>query len=190
VTVPSLAETLASARIGNNQAFAELQRELEPRIRRFAQRMIRNEAEVDDIVQRAFIAFYINIEGIHPPEKILPFLLRVTRNLAYDSLRRDYRREEIAFEDCEFRLHSLTVSPEDQAHWSLMLEELRAAMDCLPDIHRDTLILSVEENLSHAEIAEVMNTEIGTVKSRLHYARKVLRQILPSEFFEALAQPD
>jgi RNA polymerase sigma-70 factor, ECF subfamily len=66
------------------------------------------------------------------------------------------------------------------------MEELKRAIDCLPELQRDTIILYAEENLSLAEIAEVMNTELGTVKSRLHYARKLLRQMLPIEFFESL----
>ena len=181
-----LAETINCAKAGSQDAFANLQAQFEPRIRRFAQRMIRNGDDVEDIVQRTFIALYINIERIDPPEKLLPFLLRVTRNLCYDALRQHYRHDEIDIDDCEYRLTNPSISPENSAHWSLVYDELKRYIDCLPDVQRETLILYAEENLSHAEIAEVMNTEIGTVKSRLHYARKFLRQSLPPEFFNNL----
>jgi RNA polymerase sigma-70 factor (ECF subfamily) len=110
----------------------------------------------------------------------------VTRNLCYDALRQHYRRDEEDIEDCEYRLSSPSLSPEDSVHWSLMYQQLKRCIDCLPALQRDTLILYAEENLSQAEIAEVMNTEVGTVKSRLHYARKLLRQMLPPEFFDYL----
>jgi RNA polymerase sigma-70 factor (ECF subfamily) len=181
-----LANTLNAAKAGNNDAFAALQEQFEPRIRRYAQRMIRNGDEVEDIVQRSFIALYMNIERMHPAEKLLPFLYRVTRNLCYDALRQYYRRDEMDFDECEYRVTSPGISPEHSAHWSLLMQELKRAIDCLPEVQRDTLILYAEENLSHAEIAEVMNTEVGTVKSRLHYARRLLRQMLPPEFFESL----
>jgi RNA polymerase sigma-70 factor, ECF subfamily len=181
-----LTQKINCAKAGNHDAFAALQAEFEPRIRRFAQRMIRNGDDVEDIVQRTFIALYINIERIDPPEKLLPFLLRVTRNLCYDALRQYYNRDEMDIDECEYRLSSPGTSPESSAHWALLFQELRRCIDCLPDVQRDTLILYAEENLSQTEIAEVMNTEVGTVKSRLHYARKLLRQMLPSEFFETL----
>jgi RNA polymerase sigma-70 factor (ECF subfamily) len=181
-----IADTLNSAKAGNQDAFAALQEQFEPRIRRYVQRMIPSGDDVEDIVQRTFIALYMNIERLHPPEKLPPFLYRVSRNLCYDALRQHYRRDEMDIEDCEYRISSPSISPESNAHWSLLFEELRRAMNCLPEIQRDTLILYAEENLSHAEIAEVMNTEVGTVKSRLHYARRLLRQMLPSEFFESL----
>jgi len=178
-------QLLKRARIGDKAAFGDLQKRYEARIRHFASRMIHNH-EVDDIVQRAFIALYINLERIEPVEKLLPFLYRVTRNLCYDSLRQYYRRDEMDIEDCDYRLATSTISPEDKAHWSLLLEEVRKHIDCLPEIQRDTLILYVEENLSHAEIADIMNTEIGTVKSRIFYARKLLRQMLSPDLLEIL----
>lgn len=181
---------LHRARRGDKAAFGDLQKRYEVRIRRFAARMINNNHEVDDIVQRAFIALYINLERIDPPEKLLPFLYRVTRNLCYDTLRQYYRRDEMDIEDCAYRLESQTISLEDKAHWSLMLEQVRQCIDCLPDIQRDTLILYVEENLSHAEIAEVMNTEVGTVKSRIFYARKLLKQMVSPELLKILQSKD
>jgi RNA polymerase sigma factor (sigma-70 family) len=117
-TVPeTVANTIQQAKDGNSEAFAALQAEFEPRIRRFAQRMIHNADDVEDIVQRAFIALYINIERIYPSEKLLPFLLRVTRNLCYDALRQHYRRDDIAIEECEYRLTSPSISPEKSVHW-------------------------------------------------------------------------
>ena len=185
---PDTVDLLFQAQQGNDNAFSELQSLFESRIRRFVARMMRSHEDVDDIVQKTFIALYKNLERIDPPEKLQPFLFRVARNLCYDYLRKHYRRDELAIQDCEHRLHEDLVSPEDKTHWKLMLEDVRRAIDCLPEIHRDTLILYVEEGLSQSEIAEVMNTEIGTVKSRLFYARKLLKQSVSPDIIIALKQ--
>ena len=76
--------------------------------------------------------------------------------------------------------------PEEATYWLLMYLEVQEAMERLPEVQREALILYSEENLSYAEIAEAMNTSIGTVKSRLFYAKKTLRQLLSVETLQAL----
>jgi RNA polymerase sigma-70 factor (ECF subfamily) len=76
--------------------------------------------------------------------------------------------------------------PEAVTYWLLLYLEVQEAMERLPEVQRETLILYSEENLSYAEIAEAMNTSIGTVKSRLYYAKKTLRQLLSVETLQAL----
>ena len=76
--------------------------------------------------------------------------------------------------------------PEDVAHWLMLHMEVQEAMDQLPELQRQTLILYAEEGLSYAEIAEVMNTSIGTVKSRLYYAKRQLRKLLHPDTLRAL----
>jgi RNA polymerase sigma-70 factor (ECF subfamily) len=76
--------------------------------------------------------------------------------------------------------------PDEAAHWLLLHLEVQEAIDRLPELHRQALILYAEENLSYSEIAEVMNTSVGTVKSRMHYAKRILRGLLRSETLSAL----
>ena len=59
-------------------------------------------------------------------------------------------------------------------------------MDRLPELQRQTMILYCEEDLTYAQIAEAMTTDIGTVKSRIYYGRKNLRKLLKPEILEAL----
>lgn len=177
---------LKLAQSGDNNAFSELQVKFEQPIRRFVLRLIGRHDEVDDIVQRTFIALYMNLDRIDPVEKLRPFLFRVARNLSYDYLRKIYRRDDIALQDCEYRLSINSISLEEKAHWSIVFDDVRKMIDCLPIIHRDTLILYIEEGLSQAEIAQTMNTEIGTVKSRLFYARKLLKQTISPDILSML----
>lgn len=177
---------LKLAQLGDNDAFSDLQIQFEQSVRRFVLRLIGHHDEVDDIVQRTFIALYMNLDRIEPVAKLRPFLFRVARNLSYDYLRKIYRHEDVSLQDCEYRLSTNASSLEEKAHWSIVFEEVRKVIDCLPIIHRDTLILYIEEGLSQAEIAETMNTEIGTVKSRLFYARKLLKQTVSPDILSML----
>jgi len=76
--------------------------------------------------------------------------------------------------------------PEEVAHWLMIQLEVRETIDRLPENQRQALILYAEEGLSYAEIAEAMNTNIGTIKSRLFHAKQNLRRLVRPEVLEAL----
>lgn len=188
IDIVSIGQLLQRAHHGDGEAFAELQARYEDPLRHFVERMIGSPQDVDDIIQRTFISLYLNLHRITPPEKLRPFLYRVARNLAYDVLRETYRRPQVCIDDIAFSLQNSTPSPEDEVHWSLLFEQIQRCIDCLPDIQRETLILYVEAGMTHAEIAEIMHTEVGTVKSRLHYARKLLKQMLSADINDILVK--
>jgi RNA polymerase sigma-70 factor (ECF subfamily) len=176
----------------DDDALAELQARLEPDLRRFVRRLIANREDTEDIVQAAFITLYRHIREITPTEKLRPFLYRVTRNLCYDYLRAYRRSESVSLDDdiievsVSFRADGDQPRPDDVVHWLLLKVEVEEAMERLPELQRQTLILYAEEGLSYAEIAEVMQTSIGTVKSRLHHAKTTLRRLLHPETMRAI----
>jgi RNA polymerase sigma-70 factor (ECF subfamily) len=182
-------ELLTQAQAGDMEAFAELQSRLETPIRRFVWRLIGTHPEEDDIVQDSIVAFYLNLDRIQPAESLRPYLFRIVRNRCYDLLRKLRRFDPVSL-DAEpvegwGALHETLASdesqPEEVAHWLMLHMEVQAAMNRLPELQRQTLILFSEEKLTYNEIAEVMNTSIGTVKSRLFYAKRTLRQLLSAE---------
>lgn len=186
-------DLLIAAQDGDLEAFEQLQKQLQPPIRRFVQRLISNDDMADDIVQEVFISLYWHMGRIQPPENLRPYLFRMARNRCYDELRRNGRNPSVPLED-EPTNHlwvSFTepaAKPDDVTYWLLLHLEVREAIDRLPDLQRQALILYAEENLSYAEIAEVMETNIGTIKSRLFHAKKTLRGLLRPETLAALAQ--
>lgn len=177
-------DLLIEAQQGDMNAYEDLQLLLEPPIKRFVRRMMNNDMLEDDIVQDVFISFYQNITKIDPPENLRPYIYRIARNRCYDELRRMGRRESVSLDDEPVQVHvSFTEShsqpqPEDITHWILLHMEVREAMSQLPEAQRRALILYSEEEMSYAEIAEIEAVSIGTVKSRLYYAKKNLRQFL------------
>jgi RNA polymerase sigma-70 factor (ECF subfamily) len=193
-TTPEDHELLIEARCGDYDAFEQLHDRLYPPVRRFVARLIGQTQEVEDIVQETFIALFTHMHRIDPPENVRPYVFRIARNRAYDTLRRQGRFEELSLDEepihmrVSFRADQQNgrTAPDEVTHWLLLHLEVQQAMEELPELQRQALILYSEEDLSYAEIAEVMEVSIGTVKSRLYHAKKNLRGLLSPETLAAI----
>lgn len=186
-------QLLRDAQDGDGDAYAELQQLLEPDLRRFVQRKIYDPYTVDDVLQETYIAFYRHFKRIDPVENLRPYVFRIARNKCYDALRKVQRRgDDVSLDDDPVRLRvsyteaHRTPRPDDVTHWLLLHLEVEEAMANLADNQRETLLLYSEEGLSYAEIADVMECSIGTVKSRLYYAKKNLRGLLRPQMLAVL----
>ena len=182
------ATLLAGAQAGDLTAFAALCERLEAPARRFVRWLVGIVDDEDDILQDALLALYLNLPRLVPPEKLRPFVYRVLRNRCYDHLRARLRHRVETLDDAEESDQPAApeAPPDETAHWRLLAAEVQAAVDQLPELQRQTLILHSVEAMSYAEIAETMNTSLGTVKSRLFYAKKNLRGLLSPETLELL----
>lgn len=180
-------ELLQQAQQGNYDAFADLQAALEPATRRFIRRLIGYADSEDDIVQTVFFALYRHLDRIDPVEKLRPYVFRMIRNKCYDELRARGKFQQVSMEDeatemiVSYTSAANIPETEEVAHWLLLQLEVREAMEKLPELQRQTLILYAEEDLTYAEIAQAMNTNVGTVKSRLHHAKTTLKRLVRPE---------
>lgn len=183
---------LLAAQAGQVGAFEGLYERLMPDVARFVRRLLRDDPCCDDVVQDTFISVFIHLASITPPEKLRPFVFRVARNACYDVMRVWGRRvgvsldDDAAHERLAFELYDGADAPDEAAHWLLLGIEVREAIDRLPEVQRQTLILFCEQDFSHAEIAEVMGVSVGTVKSRLFNAKKTLRGLVRPEVLAAI----
>ena len=187
-----LTEWLLLAQGGDPSAFEALYLSLEPDVSRFVRRLMRDDPASADIVQETFLTLYIHLAEIDPPAKLRPYVFRVARNACYDVMRQWGRRPGVSMdadgaEDrIAFDLRDEGAAPEEVTHWLLMGLEVREAIDRLPELQRQTLILFCEEEMSHAEIAEIMSVSTGTVKSRLFHAKRTLRGLVRPELLLAI----
>ena len=186
-------ELFEQAKANNCTAFNRLQEALDASVRRFVRRLVGVSEAEDDIVQDTFLALYMNLEQLESSEHLRPFLFRVVRNRCYDALRQQGRFQFVPLdsvsEDSAAAVSFLTDhhrQPDEELHWILLLSEVQKAIERLPELQRQTMILYCEENLTYAQIAEAMATDIGTVKSRIFYSRKNLRKLLKPEILEVL----
>ncbi len=180
-------QLLYAAQDGDQDAYAELQLLLEADIRRYIRRKINDPYTVDDIVQETFLAFYQNLHRIEPLSNLRPYIFRIARNKCYDDLRKLERNADISLDEEPVQVRvSFTEAhhqpkPDDLTHWMLLHLEVQEAIEQLPDSQREALQLYSEEQMTYAEIAEIMGCSVGTVKSRLYYAKKNLRGYLRAE---------
>lgn len=185
-------ELLRRAQAGDYEAFEALYQALEPAVRRFIRRLIGMHELEDDLIQVIFLAFFQHIKRIDPPEHLRPYVYRMARNRCYDELRRQGRYKVLSMDDdavevvVSFAGAAEGPTQEDAAYWLLLQLDVREAMERLPELQRQALMLYAEEELSYAEIATAMNTSVGTIKSRIHHAKKSLRRLLRPETLQAL----
>jgi RNA polymerase sigma-70 factor, ECF subfamily len=193
VSEPVEIEYLRRAQQGDYDAFDQLHAALEPAVGRFVRRLIGPGQEAEDVVQDTFLALFVNLERVDPVEKLRPYVFRIARNRCYDRLRRNGRYEQLSLDDepvsvrVSFDVAERSGTPPDEAaHWLLLHLEVQEAMELLPELQRQALILYSEEGLSYAEIAETMDVSLGTIKSRIFHAKRNLRALLRPETLQAI----
>jgi len=168
---------------GRREALEELFRRYRAPAYRVASRLLGNEADALDAVQDGFVKALTHLNGFEGRSSFKTWLLRVVSNAALDLGRQRGRRETVSLEAAEVRdsdLSLLLVPDEstarlDRAELRILLDQ---ALRKLSEPQRRTFVLHAEAGLSYREVAEVMNISIGTVMSRLYYARQKLRNLL------------
>ena len=138
---------------------------------RFAWRMMNSPCAAEDVAQDVFLSL-LRQPGRFDPErgKLRSFLLGITRNLVLKRWRDEHQWEEL--NDERFPSKPVAIESNDVA------QIVANAVALLPPLQREVLILAEYEELSLDEIARAVNSETGTVKSRLHRARENLRRML------------
>ena len=150
---------------------------------RFALGILRDRAEAEDALQDAFLRIAsMTADEASPIENPRAWVFRVLRNLCIDRIRFRRRMQETR-RDPQFAalvhpVDSSVANPETRLVAGDALARVTSAMDRLPPDEAEVLSLVVSEGLSYAETAYVTGVPVGTVRSRLHRARRMLRAML------------
>jgi RNA polymerase sigma-70 factor, ECF subfamily len=175
-TADNEASLIEQAQNGDRNAFGELVRCHYQGVVMVVYRMCGDTGLAEDAAQEAFIRAWVNLPSYRPNGCLRNWLYRIAMNAALDVLR---RKPEEALEDEEMqRMPDQTVSPENALIEKERIALLQQAMKSLPEASRAVLVLREYGGLSYQEIANVLDVPIGTVMSRLNYARNRLREIL------------
>lgn len=152
---------------------------------RVAYRLLGQEADALDAVQDAFVKLLTNLDRFRGHSSFKTWLLRIVSNSALDvgrQRKRDARIPQAPRDDPPDRFGPDDLPPAD---FELSRADLRmkidAALGRLPDTQRQTFVLHVEGELSYREVAETLGISIGTVMSRLFYARQKLKTLLADQ---------
>lgn len=170
---------------GDVNAFEMLVREYEKNVYNLALRMVGNSEDAADMSQEAFIKAYNSLDSFRGDSKFSVWLYRIVSNVCLDFIRSRKRKQTVSLsveddngDDVELDIADDTQSPERLMDKQLTREAVRRGLDSLPPGQRQILLLREIQGLSYDEIAEVLNVEAGTVKSRIFRARKKLSAFL------------
>ena len=173
------------AQRGDADAFEQLLLEHQKNVYNLCYRMAGNPDDAMDLSQETFLRAWCCLDQYQFASAFSTWLYRLCSNICIDFLRRRRRQQTVplTFEDADGEEQTYAVPdaqplPEEQVELKLTRETLQAAMAQLLPEHRAVLQLRVVNEMSYEQIADVLDIQIGTVKSRLSRARNQLKKIL------------
>lgn len=152
-----------------------------------ALRLTRNPTDAEDLVQETYAKAYSSFHQFRPGTNLKAWLYRILTNNFINIYRKQQRQPQLSSSDeiedwqmarAQSHTSSGLKSAEAEALEQLPDEDIRTAMAALPDDFRTAVYLADLEGFSYKEIADIMDTPVGTVMSRLHRGRRQLRQLL------------
>jgi RNA polymerase sigma-70 factor (ECF subfamily) len=169
-------ELVSRAQSGDRNAFGELVRAHAQGVLHVIYRMCGDMQVAEDAAQETFIQAWLRLPSYRPRGSLRNWLYRIAVNAAIDMLRKEKRILPGAVED--MALKDPRPSPEADVANSERVEAVQVAVLSLPEASRAVLVLREYEGLSYQEIADALDIPVGTVMSRLNYARRLLRERL------------
>ncbi len=181
-------ELIYLAQQGDRNAFGELVRRHYTGVVRVVYSMCGDTGLAEDATQEAFIRAWVNLPSFQPSAPLKSWLYRIAINAALDVLRK--KPEESLEEGQAAMITDQSQSPEAALVEKERLTMVRQAMKDLPEASRSVLVLREYGELSYQEIAKVLDIPVGTVMSRLNYARTRLRELLKGVLFQMESEHD
>ena len=191
------AALVSLAQVGDREAFRVIMQRGNQRLFRTARGVVRDDAEAEDVLQEAYVRAFAAIGGFRGEAGIMTWLTRIVLNEARDRLRR--RRPTVDLDQIEraqeaggqvipFPQASGAPSPEADAARSQIRDLIERAVDDLPDIFRIVFIMRDIDDCSIEETAANLDLKPETVKTRLHRARRLLRQALDAQLASTMVE--
>ncbi len=170
---------LDQARQGDQAAFGMLIEAYQGPVYNLAYRMLNHAGEAEEAAQEAFIRAYTRLDSYDPQHKFSTWMLSITSNYCIDILRK--RRAILLSIDEPLPAHPALMSdrensPEAQTVHGELSDMVQTLLQQLPEDYRQAVVLRYWYEMSYEEIAEVMQTSVSAIKSRLFRARRLLAQ--------------
>ncbi len=147
------------------------------RVFQIAYSVLGNPADAEDVAQEAFLRAYQKLESLRDAEKFRGWVNRIVFRLALNR-KRGHRRRLARDTEWQVSESRLTVDGMIEGEQRMMLDRLRLEMERLPEKLRSVLQLSVVEEMEAEDVGAVLGIPAGTVRSRLHSARKLLLEVM------------
>jgi RNA polymerase sigma-70 factor (ECF subfamily) len=163
-------------RNGDVAAFDTLFHRWAAKLLRYLERMLRDSAAAEELVQEAFLRVHRARDRYEPQARFSTWLYRIATNLALNELRRPHRRDPHASVDAEGGPELVSGGPpvDEEVHVQRMSDAVDRELETLPERQRAALWLSAVEGLPYAEVARALDVTPQAVKSLVHRARTAL----------------
>lgn len=158
-------------------AWEDVARRYGRQIYNFAYRLTGNRDDASDLVQEVLLRVRKGLSG-YTPGSFEGWLWRITRNAFLDDVRRRKRRPTVALPDVERSLLIAAPSPDEVLAQVRLSDDVQSALLKLPFEFRECVVMCDVVGLSYEEIAHAVDIPVGTVRSRIHRGRKMLRELL------------
>ncbi|HWC55051.1 MAG TPA: RNA polymerase sigma factor [Chitinophagaceae bacterium] len=160
----------------NTLGFNELLLDNADFLKPFAVNLTKDTEAANDLYQETLYKALVNKEKYNSGTNIRAWLYTIMRNIFINNYRRNARQKTIFNNTPEdFLINLRQVSVPNQAEANIRIKEIRAAIEHLPEIFRSPFLLYFD-GYKYQEIAEILHEPLGTIKSRIHFARKLLKE--------------
>jgi len=184
-SVPDEVDLVRRAVVRDGDAFRTIMRTCNRRLYRIARGILRNDSEAEDAVQEAYLHAFTHLASFRGESRLATWLSRIVINEALEQLKRRAQRPttelgaleaQHSAEIIPFPYGSKSDDPEKTMAQRQILHLVEQATDHLPDVYRVVFIARVIEGMSVEEVAEILDLRPETVKTRLHRARRLVRE--------------
>jgi RNA polymerase sigma factor (sigma-70 family) len=167
---------IVRCQLGERPAFDELVERWHLRLWRYLRSMVERHEHAEEAMQETWVRVLRGLPRLREPQRFAPWFFGIARCVVMDRWRKKYAHAT-EDTDAEQLIEEDDISVFDEED----IAQLRDGLDQLPLVERETLTLFYLEGLSLQEVAEVAGTPVGTVKSRLHRARRMLREAMETK---------
>jgi len=179
-------ELVKAARDGDMRAYDQLVHRYQERIYATVYHMTSNHEDANDLAQETFIKAFSALKSFKGDSSFYTWVYRIAVNKTINFLKQRKNKTSLSLNDLDFNIENdpelVAFVSENTPRRAIALAELQvklnAALQKLSDVHRMVVTLHDVQGLSHEEIAEIMDCNVGTVRSRLFYARQQLQAYL------------
>lgn len=176
-------EIVQSIRSGDTESFGVLIGRYEVKLKRYARKFLRQNEDIDDVIQEVFIKSYVNIKSFDVGKKFSPWLYRIAHNEFINLLKKRGESQLFFFDPDILFPHPVSPEKTDKIAEN---EEIKGILDeklnGLPAKYREPVVLYYFEDMDYKEISEIMHMPISTVGVRLNRAKEILKSIIGKNY--------
>lgn len=173
--VKDLHEIIIKAKKGDQDAFRQLISAYKGIVFRHAFALLNDRMEAEDVTQEAFVKVYYSLSKLENEYAFVSWLTRIVTNLCHDKNKKMSRKNTFLSEELNENNIQKGLTPIEKSLTKMSINE---ALQELPMDQRNVLILREVQGYSYAEISEMLQIPLGTVKSRINAGRENLKKVL------------